>query len=496
MELIDKIKDFKNQKVLVVGDIMIDNYIEGEVSRICPEAPVPIMDVMDTSTYLGGAGNVAVYLSELGAKVYLFGQIGEDTLGHETLKGECHKYNIDFIGECPEGYNSTTKNRAVNKNGQIIFRWDQEQYNELYDFNEEELKDILNKVDVVVISDYGKGIVTPEISKFIIQNHDKVIVDPKHGPWDHFYGAYVIKPNIKEFYEVMGIDASSERIIVPTRTKESINTNFVVTLGEHGIRIFPSLHTDVINVPTDAKDVIDVTGAGDMVSAVLALSTAAGMNLVQSAKVANVAAGIKVSQHGTGSVSLEELIEEFIDQDAENRIYNLVNDKHALNKLTRNKKVVFTNGCFDLLHDGHIQLLKKAKEEGDVLVVGLNSDDSIKRIKGENRPIQNEQVRSMVLASIKYVDAVVVFDEDTPLELIKKIKPDVLVKGSDYAVSEIIGANEVLESGGRIATVDLIEGSSTTAICEKIKKTDSINYVSDMLRNFKTNNKRISNKKI
>jgi len=197
--IIDRIKDFKNQKILVVGDIMIDHYIEGQVSRICPEAPVPIMDVKETTASLGGAGNVAVYLAELGAKVYLFGQIGEDNLGHGVLKDEVEYYGINFIGECPENYNTTIKNRAVNKDGQIVFRWDQEQYNELYDFNEEELKLVLNEVDAVVISDYGKGVVTSAISNFIIQNHVKVIVDPKHGPWDHFYGAYIIKPNKKEF---------------------------------------------------------------------------------------------------------------------------------------------------------------------------------------------------------------------------------------------------------------------------------------------------------
>jgi len=463
--IIDRIKDFKNQKILVVGDIMIDHYIEGQVSRICPEAPVPIMDVKETTASLGGAGNVAVYLAELGAKVYLFGQIGEDNLGHGVLKDEVEYYGINFIGECPENYNTTIKNRAVNKDGQIVFRWDQEQYNELYDFNEEELKLVLNEVDAVVISDYGKGVVTSAISNFIIQNHVKVIVDPKHGPWDHFYGAYIIKPNKKEFSEVFGFENEKEA----RKISVCDETNFIITLGEDGMRIISHRHNGPINVPTASKEVVDVTGAGDVVAAVLALCAASGMGLVESTKVGNVAAGIKVSQHGTGSISLDDILNELIDKDSEDRVFDLIRDQFEFIKLTKDKKVVFTNGCFDLIHDGHIELLKKAKAEGDILVIGVNSDASIKRLKGDNRPIQNEHVRTKVLSSIKHVDAVVLFDEDTPLELIKAIQPDVLVKGSDYAVSEIVGANEVIESGGEVVTVDLVEGSSTTNIVEKIK---------------------------
>lgn len=466
MNLIDKVKDFKNKKILVVGDIMIDHYIEGSVSRICPEAPVPIMDEEDYYEALGGAGNVAKYLSDLGAKVYLYGQVGADR-GIEIIKFECDQSNLNYIGEVCEDYSTTIKNRAISKDtGQIVFRWDKEEIKPLNDFDESILEETLGMVDAVVISDYGKGVVTPEISKFIIQRHNKVIVDPKSGPWDHFWGAYIIKPNRKEFFDVMKIDASQEIHVAPAGIN---NTNFIVTLGELGMRVFSQVPFGVIDVPTETKEVIDVTGAGDMVASVLALSAATDMSLVDSATIANVAAGIKVSQHGTGEISLDWLLNELVEKDKEDRIFDLIKDQYEFIKLTRGKKVVFTNGCFDLIHKGHIELLKKAKAEGDFLVVGLNSDDSIKRLKGETRPIQTEEVRSTVLASIKYVDAVIVFNEDTPLELIKTIEPDVLVKGSDYSVHEIVGAKEVIESGGKVVTVELLEGCSTSSIVEKIK---------------------------
>jgi len=459
---IDKVKQFKGKKILVVGDIMIDNYVSGTVNRICPEAPVPIMDVEHSYSSLGGAGNVAVYLSQLGAEVYLYGQVGQDH-AKRILKTHYDWDNIEFIGETLEGYRTTTKNRAVSNDNQIVFRWDDEEIRQLEDFDKDKLEQTLKEVDAVIISDYAKGVVTHEISEFIIQRHDKVIVDPKFGPWSHFTGAYIVKPNKKE-YEDLGLNSD-----VLHYESEELNTNLIVTIGRDGMKLGRKDGLDTEHVPTEEIDVVDVTGAGDMVSAVLCLSATVDMDLLESMRLANIAAGIKVSQHGTGHISQEELLNELIDQNVEDRIFNLITDQFEFIKLTRDKQVVFTNGCFDLMHDGHIQLLKKAKAEGDILVVGLNSDASIKRLKGENRPIQNEKVRAEVMASIKYVDAVVLFDEDTPLELIKTIQPDVLVKGNDYAVSEIVGANEVLEGGGKVVTVDLVEGSSTTGIVEKIK---------------------------
>ena len=250
-----------------------------------------------------------------------------------------------------------------------------------------------------------------------------------------------------------------------------MNTNLIVTLGKNGMNLGRKGSNFTEHVPTDPVDVIDVTGAGDMVSAVLALSAAVDMNLIGSMRLANIASGIKISQHGTGHISLEKLLESLVEQNIEDSIFDLdiLGHQFVFARLVEDKKVVFTNGCFDLLHDGHIELLKKAKALGDMLVIGLNSDESIKRLKGDNRPIQSERVRAQVMASIKYVDAVVIFDDDTPLELIKTISPDVLVKGSDYRMDEVVGYDVVTDRGGEVVLVDLVEGSSTSSIVEKIK---------------------------
>ena len=461
---IDKVKQFKGKKILVVGDIMIDNYVSGTVNRICPEAPVPIMDVEHSYSTLGGAGNVAVYLSQLGAEVYLYGQVGQDH-AKRILKSDYDWDNIEFIGETLGDYRTTTKNRAVSNDNQIVFRWDDEEIRQLEDFDKDKLEQALNEVDAVIISDYAKGVVTHEIAEFIIQRHDKVVVDPKFGPWSHFTGAYIIKPNKKE-YEDLGLNSD----VLHYESKE-LNTNLVVTLGKWGMKLGRKNGMTTEFIPTEQIDVIDVTGAGDVVSAVLALSAAVDMDLLESIEVSNIAAGIKVSQHGTGHLCQEEILDSIMDHFVEDRIFDLElgGDKFAFDNLIKNKKVVFTNGCFDLLHDGHIELLKKAKALGDILVIGLNSDESIKRLKGDNRPIQSERVRAQVMASIKYVDAVVIFDDDTPLELIKTISPDVLVKGSDYRMDEVVGYDVVTDRGGEVVLVDLVEGSSTSNIVDKIK---------------------------
>lgn len=461
---IDKVKQFKGKKILVVGDIMIDNYVHGDVNRICPEAPVPIMDVEYSYQLLGGAGNVATYLSELGAEVSLYGQVGRDQ-DKGTLKSQCAFNKIKFIGHfIGDGYRTTTKNRALGENNQIVFRWDDEEIRPLENFSKEKLEKALSESDAVIISDYGKGVVTHEIAEFIIQRHSKVIVDPKFVPWSHFDGAYIIKPNKKE-YESIGNPS------VLHYEAATLNTNLIVTLGKNGMNLGRKGSNFTEHVPTDPVDVIDVTGAGDMVSAVLALSAAVDMNLIGSMRLANIASGIKISQHGTGHISLEKLLESLVEQNIEDSIFDLdiLGHQFVFARLVEDKKVVFTNGCFDLLHDGHIELLKKAKALGDMLVIGLNSDESIKRLKGDNRPIQSEKVRAQVMASIKYVDAVVIFDDDTPLELIKTISPDVLVKGSDYRMDEVVGYDVVTDRGGEVVLVDLVEGSSTSNIVDKIK---------------------------
>lgn len=464
---IDSVKQFKGRNILVIGDVMADHYIDGKVERICPEAPVPILKATHHRYDLGGAANAAKYAACLGAKVSLFGRIGVDKAGSE-IKSECGVYGIHFLGIIDNNYITTTKNRALNEhNHQIMFRWDDEQFLDTEDdFDKDRLEKLLQKADAVILSDYDKGFISRELAKFVIERHKRVIVDPKKA-WDQYAGAYIVKPNNKEFNELRDNAGYTSNYYMAHR----LNTNLIVTMGEEGMMWAKPGTKTVEFIKTEAKDVVDVTGAGDMVAAVLALSAAIDLDIEESISLANYVASLKIQRKGTSPVWIHELLDLIEVKEVTDRISHFVKDENLYEDLEINleDKVVFTNGCFDLLHDGHIELLKKAKALGTKLIVGLNSDESVRRLKGEGRPVQSEVARATVLASIKYVDHVVIFDEDTPEELIEYITPDVLTKGSDYDISNIVGASHVIEHGGAVETIDLIEGSSTSSIIDKIK---------------------------
>lgn len=466
-ETIDKIKQFKGLKVLVVGDIMADVYLEGKVERICPEAPVPILNVYNHRYDLGGAANVAKYLSCLGADVSLYGNLGQDVAA-DKLQSEMKFHNIRYIGTTEADYITTTKNRALNDhNHQIMFRWDYEMKNyQPSEFDQQKLSKEIKAADVVVISDYSKGSVTGKLSQFIIKNHDKVVVDPKEPDWWKFSGAYIIKPNKKEFER---FKASCE-YTSDWYTATALKTNLIVTQGGEGMFLARKKKRGIEFVETEEESVIDVTGAGDMVTAIFALTSALDMDIIESMKLANYVASLKIKKQGTTPVYLHELEDHLYDKEIHDRIFYGSDDPEMLEKLVRRDiSTVFTNGCFDLIHDGHVELLKQAKSKGDALVVGLNSDASVKRLKGDSRPVQNEKARANVLASIKYVDAVVIFNEDTPEKLIENLTPEVLIKGADYDIKDIVGYDHVVKHGGRVETIEFIEGSSTSSIIEKIQ---------------------------
>jgi D-beta-D-heptose 7-phosphate kinase/D-beta-D-heptose 1-phosphate adenosyltransferase len=466
------------KNILVIGDVMLDEYIDGVCSRISPEAPVPVIRVKERRCVLGGAANVANNIAALGADVFLIGIIGDDDKGN-TLSEIAQKQNIDAEFFRLKNRPTTVKTRITVGSHQMI-RCDTEETSPLSEEDETDLIDLCRKhmadADIIIISDYNKGVCSEKLCKNVISSANApVIIDPKQSDWSSYSGAYLIKPNLKEFTsagagEINDNDLPSKAM----RLSEKYDIkNILITLSGDGMMLIGN--GSVKNFETDSKEVYDVSGAGDTVIAALAVFLLSGKELSVAVRLANIAAGISVSKAGTSVVTLEE-------------IYNKTNEKKTSKIKLREdlvpyvselkkfgKKVVFTNGCFDVLHSGHISLLKQAKKFGDILIVGLNSDSSVKRLKGESRPINSEIERAEVLSAIEYVDAIVIFDEDTPYNLVGEILPDVIVKGGDYKKDEVVGGDIVKKAGGSIEIIPLISGKSTTGTIEKITN-GAVNY--------------------
>lgn len=466
--------------VVVIGDVMLDRYWYGDTSRISPEAPVPVVQVQHEESRPGGAANVALNLADLGAAVTLIGVVGKDEQATELKR---HMTEAGVTCRFIEAENSATitKLRILAQHQQLI-RTDFEHA----DMNSEGILDqllaqfneALATAQTVVISDYGKGCLRPA-EPYIAAARDKnvpVVVDPKGGDWSLYRGATVITPNTKEFTEVAGKTAKEADLVA--KAKQTIDTfaldALLVTRGAKGMSLIqksgPELH-----IPTQAREVFDVTGAGDTVVATLALCLANGANLYESVPVANVAAGLVVAKLGTASISLTELRDALhADQQApESGIVTQEQLIHVRKNLKQKKKrVVMTNGCFDLLHPGHLEYLQAARQLGDCLIVAVNDDASVKRLKGESRPINTIQDRLLHLAALACVDWVVPFGEDTPAELIDAVLPDVLVKGGDYKISEIVGADAVTAAGGNVQVIPFKSGYSSTQLIQKILAAD------------------------
>ncbi len=469
--MLDKL-DFSNASVLVLGDLMLDKYYFGNVNRISPEAPVPVVKVNREEYTLGGAGNVVNNIINLKAKAYIIGAIGKDS-NKSVIKQLLDEKQVNYH-LLERNLPTITKIRVVGEHQQIV-RIDFEEIKPLEQKELERVKQyilsLINKVDCLVISDYGKGMVTFELSQFVInQAKEKnlpVIVDPKGNDWSKYKGATIITPNLKELSDLLKIEIKNkdndiEKYGQEVREKYDL-TYLLVTRSEKGMSLMTE--NKVYHIRSEAKEVYDVSGAGDTVVATLATAISARINILDAVKIANTAAGIVVGKIGTTPITLDELNNAL--KGYRNRKLRHLQDLIVEIAMLREKgkKIVFTNGCFDILHRGHIEYLKKAKELGDVLIVGLNSDDSVKRIKGKDRPINKQEDRAELLASLEFVDYVVIFDEDTPYNLIKEIKPDVLVKGGDYKLEEIVGK----EFAKKTITLPFIEGYSTTSIIEKMK---------------------------
>ncbi len=468
-------------KVLVVGDLILDEYIWGNVSRISPEAPVPILESRSENLALGGAANVANNLVALGCEVYLVGGIGQDEKGQKLIQ-LIRDRGINSDGVYRFIHRPTTSKIRILANHQQIMRIDKEDNRPVPEKNEKNFIDHINQIipqmDGVICSDYQKGLLTPRILNAIIsraQNFKKpVIVDPKSQDFSDYKGATVITPNLKELQAAVPIKITTDEDLeraaeyLMSLTKADC---LLVTRGKEGMTLFQNQEKPV-EIPTVAQEVFDVTGAGDTVISVFGMSLFSQFDYQESASLANMAAGIVVGKIGTAVVTLKE-INKFLQEEmmrTSNNILDLSELKQIISHAkSNNKSIVFTNGCFDLIHGGHIEFLQRAKALGDILIVGMNSDDSVRTLKGEGRPIKNETERSSILSAIKYVDYITIFNELTPEELIRNIRPDILVKGNDYTIEEVVGRDIVEGYGARVELVPIVEGLSTSNTVDKIR---------------------------
>lgn len=475
------LENFASQRILCIGDVMIDRFVKGGISRISPEAPIPVLHVEDEMTILGGAGNVVRNLEALGAKVTFLSVVGEDREGElvRNLLNELPNVSASLLTDPHRP--TTFKTRFIAANQQVL-RTDREQVFPLPSALEKELLDNFKKLlpdhHLVVISDYAKGLFSSHSLQTMIHEANAarkpLLVDPKGRDYSRYKGATLLTPNHHELLTAVSAEAGtdSDLIAVAQRTLDQYELSaLIVTRGEQGMTLVSPSGT-VEHLPTKALEVFDVSGAGDTVIATLAVSLAAGASYSDAMTLANTAAGLVVAKVGTAIVRQEELSEALHSQevqDYENKIVSWQQAEECIQTWKRRgQRIVFTNGCFDLLHPGHISLLSEAKKRGERLVIGLNTDASVQRLKGPTRPVQQETARAFVLSSLECVDLVVLFDQDTPLELIQMLKPNTLVKGADYTLDKVVGASFVQSYGGEIHLVNLVEGQSTTRMISKM----------------------------
>ena len=479
-----ELADLRGQAVLCIGDLMLDDFVYGDVSRISPEAPAPVIRVSREDVIVGGAGNVARNIASLGAKCLFVGVIGDDVAGtilREELNrsGRAIKSHLLVDRSRP----TTRKLRFVSEHHSThLLRADWE-LTQLLDAKTEvalikRALALLPKASAVVLSDYAKGVLTPKVIRTVIDRAKKlgkpVIVDPKGGDFSIYRGATVITPNRKELAEATHrrVDTGNDIAAAAKTLAGTVGCKAVlVTLSEEGMLLYTRA-TGAVHVPAFSVRVRDVSGAGDTVAAVLAVMLSLDADYESAMRAANAAAAVVVGKSGTATVSTAELRARILPSASLAAETKIVFDWRELGARldqwrAQDLRIGFTNGVFDLLHPGHIKVLAQSRGACDRLVVGLNSDASVKRLNGKDRPIQNERARAEVLAGLEAVDLVVVFEQDTPLELIREVKPSVLVKGGDYKPDQVVGREVVKAQGGEVVVVDLVPGFSTTRIVEK-----------------------------
>lgn len=468
-----QLPDFTKVKLLVVGDIMLDRYWTGATSRISPEAPVPVVNVKDMEDRPGGAANVALNLATLGCSVTLLGITGRDESA-DLLQNQLESLGITCEFCKLEDQSTITKLRVMSRNQQLI-RLDFESpfTSNITDVLLPSFENLVKSHDLVLFSDYNKGTLQEiqpliQIAKML---NKPAVVDPKGDHFEKYANSTILTPNFSEFTQIVGPCETEEQIVENAQRliKQLSLSALLITRSEKGMTLIqvdqPELH-----LPAKAKEVYDVTGAGDTVIATLAASLGAHLALVEACQLANAAAGIVVGKLGTSTVNVSELSQAVEKNTVANTgIVNLSQLKVAMAQAkARGEKLIMTNGCFDILHSGHVGYLESAKALGDRLIVAINSDDSVSRLKGTGRPINNVKRRMSVLSALASVDWVIEFKEDTPEQLIATLLPDLLVKGGDYKVDDIAGAKQVIANGGEVKVLGFEEGISTTKIINKL----------------------------
>ena len=465
----------KKVEILVVGDLMLDHYIWGSCDRISPEAPVQVVKIAKETHRLGGAGNVVQNVLALGAKVSVASVVGDDEVGLriKNMLSELGAGGGLILSE--KGRESSIKSRVMASHQQVV-RIDKESAVKINLESElvQKVTENLKNFSVVLLSDYGKGVLSDKVCRDIINECVRldipVLIDPKGNDYSKYKNATLLTPNRKEASEATGIAIKNtiDLRAAIMKLKNELNLKYsIVTLSEEGIALFDK---ELEIFPAEAKEVFDVTGAGDTVLATLGFMLASKKDIKEAIKMANLAAAVVVAKIGSATANfgeIEELLRSRANAEFEHKIKSAEQVAEILSQRGE-KKVVFTNGCFDILHAGHARYLAKARDFGDILIVGLNSDASVRRLKGESRPINSQLDRACVLSGLGFVDYVVIFDEDTPMELIKKLRPDILVKGADYEGKEVVGSDIVKD----VRLVEFVDGKSTSAIVKRIKDAD------------------------
>lgn len=470
-----------DKSALVIGDLMLDRYLIGEVDRISPEAPVPVVLLKQQNERAGGAANVAANLALLGINTTMAGVIGNDAEGRALLQMlEALHINSDAVMSSDQRP-TVTKTRILGGHQQMM-RLDMESRSA---FTQSETETLLKQIDtalakkpsVVILSDYAKGVLSETLCRQVIEQAKSlgipVLVDPKGRDYSKYRGATALTPNKKETAEACGVAITDHENLLKQATKlrDALGLEFLaVTRGEEGISLLEKSET--VHIPAAAKQVFDVSGAGDTVIATLAAGLIHGLSHYQAFELANIAAGIVVGKVGTVPITREELLAELVSQGSFEQADKICDIDTLTQRVkqwkAQKQKIVFTNGCFDLLHSGHVTYLEAAKKTGDKLILGLNTDRSVSALKGPSRPVIHEADRARVLAALEAIDAVILFDEDTPLRLIDAIRPDIIVKGSDYSEAQVVGGKEVKSWGGKVALIDIVPGRSTSGIIEKL----------------------------
>lgn len=483
--LFEELQRLSSGTVLCVGDVMMDRFVYGAVERISPEAPIPVFLVEREKHMLGGAGNVVSNIAALGGGATLLSVVGDDLNGRD-VKSQLESLNIGTALEIAQDRFTTVKSRFV-CGGQQMLRVDREKALPVTGDVEDRVlaafENEIEKAGVVVLSDYSKGLLTDRIIRGIIDSarrHNKpVVVDPKGRDFARYRGATVITPNRKELEIATGMTCATDQDVRAAAMKIIMECDIetvMATRSKDGMSII-SADAEPVHIPANVREVYDVSGAGDTVVAAFALALSAGVNLRNAALLANIAAGIVVGKAGTATARPDEILSVLEDsvsaQKPQGSMRTKLSSRDAAAEQAdrwrlRGGKIGFTNGCFDLLHPGHISTLQQAKAACDYLVVAINSDASVKRLKGPTRPVQSEQARAAILSALECVDMVVVFDEDTPIEMMKAVRPDVLVKGGQYKLKEVVGYDLIASWGGKVVRAEMEDGFSTTNTIAKM----------------------------